>query len=204
MSAYEIAVYNGYDKSEKEWLDSLVGTTGDTGPAGPIGPAGALGSTGPTGATGPGGMAGSTVIGALAVTGGSTLFAAAGSDTRIPMDLVEYGINITYNWGNITSMTVLENGVYEIIWYLIATTAMDDVDLLVKIGKNGIYSNQLSVQKTMSINTEYTFIGCSIQTAFANTVFDMIIAPQNKDAIISIPGGGTSAYLSAKKISDWN
>ncbi len=203
MSAYEIAVDNGYDKSEEEWLDSLIGMTGDTGPAGNIGPQGPAGAPGMTGPTGPAGSAGTAVLGALAVTGGGTLLALNGIDTRIPMDVVEYGINITYNWGNITSMTVLESGVYEVIWYLTATTTTNDVDLIVRVGKNGIYSNQLSVRKTMASNTEYSFIGSSIQTAYENTVFDLIVTSQNKDAVLHIPGGGTNAYLSVKKISSW-
>ena len=36
-SAYEIAVENGFDGSEEEWLASLVGPQGDTGEQGPAG-----------------------------------------------------------------------------------------------------------------------------------------------------------------------
>lgn len=56
---YELAVKNGYEGTEKEWLDSLVGPKGDTGATGETGecttitgPAGPKGETGATGATG--------------------------------------------------------------------------------------------------------------------------------------------------------
>jgi len=70
-SAYEIAVDEGYEGTEAEWLASLVGPKGDIGPTGIpglVGPTGAQGETGnigPTGLpgaigpTGPRGMTGS-------------------------------------------------------------------------------------------------------------------------------------------------
>lgn len=51
-SAYEIAVENGFDGTEKEWLNSLVGSDGAAGPAGPVGPKGDIGPTGPMGPQG--------------------------------------------------------------------------------------------------------------------------------------------------------
>jgi hypothetical protein len=53
LSAYEIAVDNGFVGTESAWLDSLVGPAGPTGPAGSDGLDGA---TGPAGATGPSGV----------------------------------------------------------------------------------------------------------------------------------------------------
>jgi len=61
LSAYDIAVENGFVGTEEEWLDSLVGAAGPvgaTGPAGETGPAGPEGDPGPTGATGPAGADG--------------------------------------------------------------------------------------------------------------------------------------------------
>ena len=40
LSAYEVAVKNGYIGSEAEWLASLKGETGEQGPQGPQGPVG--------------------------------------------------------------------------------------------------------------------------------------------------------------------
>ena len=37
LSAYEVAVKNGYVGSEAEWLASLKGETGAQGPQGPVG-----------------------------------------------------------------------------------------------------------------------------------------------------------------------
>lgn len=53
LSAYEVAVVNGFVGTEAEWLESLIGETGAEGPQGDTGPTGATGSTGATGATGP-------------------------------------------------------------------------------------------------------------------------------------------------------
>lgn len=39
-SAYEVAVANGYQGSEAQWLVSLKGLKGDTGNTGPVGPIG--------------------------------------------------------------------------------------------------------------------------------------------------------------------
>jgi len=45
-SAYEIAVDNGFEGTEKEWLESLVGERGPAGPAGEPGADGADGKDG--------------------------------------------------------------------------------------------------------------------------------------------------------------
>lgn len=46
LSAYEVAVANGFIGNEAAWLASLVGATGPTGATGPQGPTGATGATG--------------------------------------------------------------------------------------------------------------------------------------------------------------
>ena len=48
LSAYQIAVNNGFSGTEQEWLDSLVGADGAEGPEGPQGPAGLDGQDGLT------------------------------------------------------------------------------------------------------------------------------------------------------------
>src|SRR5690606_33127452 len=48
LSAYEVAVSNGYTGTESEWLASLVGPQGPEGPQGPQGPAGPGGGDGLT------------------------------------------------------------------------------------------------------------------------------------------------------------
>lgn len=70
-SAYELAVDNGFEGTEVEWLASLKGETGATGPAGAQGPKGdqgiqgpqgETGATGPAGAQGPAGQNGTTPV----------------------------------------------------------------------------------------------------------------------------------------------
>ena len=61
LSAYGLAVKNGFKGTEEEYLASLKGETGETGPTGPTGaqgPTGPIGETGPTGPVGPTGAAG--------------------------------------------------------------------------------------------------------------------------------------------------
>ena len=63
LSAYEVALQNGFIGTAKEWLDSLVsksGTQGSAGTQGPKGDTGAQGPKGDTGAQGPQGLKGDT------------------------------------------------------------------------------------------------------------------------------------------------
>ena len=52
-SAYEIAVENGFEGNEQEWLESLVGPQGPQGPRGEQGPPGERGPKGDPGEQGP-------------------------------------------------------------------------------------------------------------------------------------------------------
>lgn len=64
LSAYELAVKQGFRGTLAEWLSSLEGKQGPIGPTGfqgdpgPIGPTGPNGPAGPVGATGPAGSQG--------------------------------------------------------------------------------------------------------------------------------------------------
>ena len=59
-SAYAIAVKNGFEGSEEEWLKSLVGPQGPKGETGETGPKGDTGATGPQGPRGEKGEKGDT------------------------------------------------------------------------------------------------------------------------------------------------
>lgn len=102
LSAYEVAVAEGYEGTVDEWLASLVGpqgpqgpqgATGATGPQGPKGDTGATGATGPkgdkgdTGATGPQGPKGDKGdkgdTGATGATGPQGPQGPAGSDASV-------------------------------------------------------------------------------------------------------------------------
>lgn len=58
LSAYAIAVENGFRGTEEEWLESLKGGQGIEGPVGPQGPSGPQGPQGETGPQGPQGIQG--------------------------------------------------------------------------------------------------------------------------------------------------
>ena len=75
LSAYEVAVENGFIGTEAEWLTSLVGAQGPAGETGPAGPAGEAGPAGPAGADGADGMDG---------TDGNTVL----NGTSAPTDMI--------------------------------------------------------------------------------------------------------------------
>ena len=60
LSAYMIAMMNGFSGTEEQWLASLKGNTGPQGPKGDTGETGPQGPKGDTGATGPQGPKGDT------------------------------------------------------------------------------------------------------------------------------------------------
>lgn len=65
LSAYQIALLNGFVGTESAWLLSLVGATGpkgDTGATGPQGPQGIQGVQGPQGEQGPAGLDGADAV----------------------------------------------------------------------------------------------------------------------------------------------
>lgn len=63
-SAYEVAVDNGFEGTEAEWLSSLEGPQGPKGDQGEPGVQGEQGATGPPGADGADGTDGVSVTGA--------------------------------------------------------------------------------------------------------------------------------------------
>lgn len=75
-SAYEVAVANGFEGTEAEWLQSLQGPQGPVGPqgaTGDTGPQGNQGEPGPAGPTGPAGEDGLTENEVAEIAEGSTL-----------------------------------------------------------------------------------------------------------------------------------
>ena len=87
LSAYEVAVAEGYEGTVDEWLASLVGPQGPQGPqgaTGATGPQGPKGDTGATGATGPKGDKGDTgATGPTGPTGPQGPQGPAGSDADV-------------------------------------------------------------------------------------------------------------------------
>ena len=92
LSAYEVAVNEGFVGTEAQWLASLVGEQGPTGSTGPQGPQGIqgvkgdTGDTGPQGATGPAGADGADGVDgsdATATTDASALTSGVLADARV-------------------------------------------------------------------------------------------------------------------------
>ena len=61
-SAYELAQEAGFEGTQEEWLDSLIGPKGDIGPQGPKGDKGLQGDIGPQGPKGDAGKNGTTPL----------------------------------------------------------------------------------------------------------------------------------------------
>jgi hypothetical protein len=92
LSAYEIAVAEGFVGDETAWLASLVGPAGPPGADGVDGADGAAGATGATGPAGPNTVTSSTTtnLTGLIEGNGSTIVARAmgvGADTSVPTRL---------------------------------------------------------------------------------------------------------------------
>ena len=96
LSAYQIAVNNGFSGTETEWLNSLKGEKGeqglkgDTGSVGPQGPQGETGPKGEQGETGPVGPKGENY--------------AVKIVTEVPDALLP---NVFYNFGEVTELNIV-------------------------------------------------------------------------------------------------
>jgi hypothetical protein len=103
LSAYQIAVNNGFVGTEAQWLTSLQGSVGATGatgsqgmtgaqgPTGLTGPAGATGPQGPIGLTGPQGAAGSQ--GPIGLTGATGAQGTAGTNGTNGLSAYQIAVN---------------------------------------------------------------------------------------------------------------
>lgn len=81
-SAYQVAVNNGYQGNEREWLASLKGDKGEPGPAGSDGQSGTPGPAGPQGPAGQDGEDGKDGGGSSAVAGANIEVTDNGDGTQ--------------------------------------------------------------------------------------------------------------------------
>lgn len=87
-SAYKVALANGFEGTEVEWLASLKGPKGDTGSIGPKGEQGIQGPKGDTGAAGPKGEQG--IQGPKGDTGATGPKGDPGPDGKTPVRGTDY------------------------------------------------------------------------------------------------------------------
>ena len=86
LSAYMIAMENGFSGTEEQWLASLKGNTGPQGPKGDTGDTGPQGPKGDTGATGPQGPAGDSHVPTTSASdNGKVLRVVDGSPTWVSL-----------------------------------------------------------------------------------------------------------------------
>ena len=200
-SAYEIAVQNGFEGTEEEWLASLVGPQGQQGVQGPQGIQGIQGETGPQGEKGDQGNTGSSVEYPYELVNNETTddatkgHSAAGAK-RLGDEIgrLAQGLNPTeYSFavsGNISAGTkvfrfIVKSGEKYIV------RAVFDTARVPKI--NGFYScdstggNRTTLKNNMNPNTDYSFtaasdieyftIYCSGVTSSGSNSFIITFAP---------------------------
>lgn len=92
LSAYEVALLNGFIGTEAEWLDSLVGPPGEDGDPGPQGPPGGTGSIGPIGPQGEDGLSAYEVAVANGFVGTESEWLISLTGDSITVEILE-GIN---------------------------------------------------------------------------------------------------------------
>ena len=120
------------------------------GPTGPTGPTGATGDIGPTGPTGPTGPAATTVEGTLFAqsTAGTTGIAEGGS---IALPLVDQtGTALSYDG---TTVTVVEEGIYLILWNVLSSPG----------GESGLTSVVIALENSAG-TTKYALSGVASDT----------------------------------------
>lgn len=104
-SAYEIAVQNGYDGTESDWLESLKGQKGDTGEPGAPGEKGDRGEKGDTGETGEKGDTGAPGKDGVNGTDGADGFSPIATVTE-----TDTGAIITITDKDGTTSATIQNG----------------------------------------------------------------------------------------------
>ncbi len=143
----------------------------------------------------------------MSLSNGAVLSAQMGESKMIPMNNF-FGSKVIYaadNSGTNPTITVSESGIYEVEWLLTCKTN-NTANLAVKVGKGTnsalLYLDQLTVLKTLTSNMEATFSGKTYTTAYSGTAFTLVATPQSANITITIPSGGTNAYLSVKRLGN--
>ena len=187
-SAYQVAVDEGFEGTEAEWLASLVGPTGPIGDTGPAGPQGIQGDIGPTG---PATTANS--MSALNTTGGTTAgtipIVAAG--TLIPLPDEQSLGGFTANPANDT-FTVPETGNYMVSYHISLTTAVQFTSRVLEAG------NPLAGSTFAPTTSVSTFSAMVIANLTAGDTLQLQLLNQAADAILQ---GGNGASLTVVRLT---
>lgn len=160
-------------------------------PQGPTGPQGLVGATGPTGPT-----SGLSAYGGKYNTTSSTISLGIGTQSQVPLPVSMPNLNTTYATTN--SITVTQDGVYEINFYSNVSVALGTT-LTLAVRANGTNIASTVVSRALSVGTSSIYSGSVLVQLPANTVIDIAVS-----ALLAVGvtlGSGTSASLTVKKIS---
>jgi len=172
----------------------LPGPQGATGPTGPTGPTGSTGATGPTGATGVTGFISQYV---MLTSDDSQTLVNPGSPT---ITFNHFGpgptSGITLTGSPVTSVTVLQSGVYHVSFGVCSIT--EEVSFALTV--NGVPStprSSLPLTFFNTLNTREVLLQLS-----ADDILEVVLeTPATTCTIGTALGGDVSAYFSIEQIS---
>lgn len=149
---------------------------------------------GPTGPTGP--SNGLSAYGGKYNATSSTINLGIGTQTQLPLANSMPNLNTTYTQAN--SITVIQAGIYEINFYMIASAALATT-LTFAVRANGTNIPATVLSRALSVGTNTVYSGSVITSLAAGTIIDMAIS-----ALLAVGvtlGSGTNAILTIKKIN---
>lgn len=158
------------------------------------------GITGPTGPTGPQGIAGPSA--GLNAYGGKysnttqNINLAIGTQSQIGLAISMPNFNVTYTPTN--SITITQNGIYEINYYSNLSVALGTtITLAVRV--NGANIPSTTISRSLSVGTSSIYNGSTIVSLNAGNVIDMAIS-----ALLAVGvtlNSGLNAFLTLKKLN---
>jgi hypothetical protein len=138
---------------------------------------------------------------AMAKSNGQTIVAPAAMATRMPLD---YGLFTRDGYNDIVGYTLTVNtpGIYEINWYLHATTPNDNVLVDFRVRVNGSFINNSHSVMTLKAG-EVHFTGSTMVLTNRAATIDMVLFPYANDVTLTFANNQPSIYLGAKRLSDY-
>ncbi len=180
----------------------LPGEQGEQGLQGPQGPQGLMGPQGDVGPTGPMGPAGAALLSAY---GGkynnlTTMIDMQEAGTWIQVPLVEEMFNINVSNDNENTITLEQDGVYEINYGINVMMSQPTI-LTLMIRENEVMIPSSMLVKHVPSNTTVSFNGSIIVALNAGDKLDMEVSATDNNVNITFDTGVT-AVISVKKIDE--
>ncbi len=151
----------------------------------------------PQGATGPTGPSnGLNAYGGKYNNTSSNISLGIGTQSQIPLPVSLPNLNTTYTPNN--SITILQDGIYEINYYVNLSAAIATT-ITLAVRSNGTNIASTVTSRSLSVGTNSVYNGSVLVNLTANSIIDIAIS-----ALIAVGvslGSGTTACLTIKKIN---